>query len=272
MTSNFDKNFYTLYKKYKNKYVKLKNNILEGGNNNEVDKVFYELINKKDNIEEDIQLYNSYIKTSILKDDIKRKLYYKEKEFNEIKFNKIKKEYKKINFFNKKQLILEAIEKIIKNKSSQSELLRIRYYIITIINNLNDFIRKNLFDVKIDINNLENFKKIPEHEMENSDITDELIKELNNIKDILENNKTQSTTTTTTNVKTLNKTNCTNDDKEILKKIIKMQAIVSLIKSPIDDKKIANITDCRGLTKLQESYNSDLQIINEYIINLNKNL
>lgn len=49
-----------------------------------------------------------------------------------------------------------------------------------------------------------------------------------------------------------------------------MKAIVSLITSPIDDKKIANITDCRDLKKLQKSYNSDLQIINEYIINLNK--
>ena len=37
MISNFDNNFYTLYKKYKNKYINLKNNILEGGYNNEVD-------------------------------------------------------------------------------------------------------------------------------------------------------------------------------------------------------------------------------------------
>jgi hypothetical protein len=246
MISNFDKNFYTLYKKYKNKYIKLKNNILEGGNNNKVDKVLYELINNKYYIEADIQRYNSYIQTSILKDDIKQKLYYKEKQFNEIKFNEIKKEYNKINFFNKKQLILEAIEKIIKNKSSQSELLRIRYYIITIINNLNDFIRKNLFDVKIDINNLENFKKIPEHEMKNSDITDELIKELNNIKDILENNKTQSTT----NFKTLENTNCT---------------YKTVIQLPINK----NITNCniKDLKKLQEIYKSDLKTINDYYTN-----
>jgi hypothetical protein len=234
MISNFDNNFYTLYKKYKNKYINLKYNILEGGNNNKVDKIFYELINNKYYIEADIQRYNSFIKSSILKDDIKQKLYYKEKEFNEIKFNEIKKEYKRINFFNKKQLILETIEIIIKNKSSQKkkELLRIRNNIIIIINNLNDFIKKNLFDVQININNLEEFTKIPESEIK---ISDQLINELNNIKDILENNKTQSTT------------NCT---------------YKTVIQLPINE----NITNCNieDLKKLQEIYKSDLQTINDY--------
>ena len=181
----------------------LKNNILEGGYNNEVDEIFYNLINKKVNNQNDIERYNNFIKSSILKDNIKQKLYYKEKEFQEIK-----KEYARINFFNTKQIILEAIEIIITNKLSESELLKIRYKIITIINNLNDLVRKQLFDVKININNLEKFKNISEYKMQISDITDELINELNNIKNILENNISQSTT----NVKTLNKTNCTNDD------------------------------------------------------------
>ena len=48
MKSNYSNDdFYNLYKKYKNKYINLKNNILEGGYNNEVDEIFYELINKK---------------------------------------------------------------------------------------------------------------------------------------------------------------------------------------------------------------------------------
>lgn len=179
--------------------------------------------------------------------------------YNKTNLNEIKKEYTKIDFFNKRKKNFDAIQKVITTKPSELQILGIRLNIIIVLNNLNDLIRNKLFDVKIDISNLEKIKNIYEYDIQINDITDELINELNNINNILNNTQT------------INKINCTSIEKEMLEKFVKVRAIATLIQSPMNEKKIINCNS-EDLKKQQELYKIDLKNINEYIIKLNKNL
>ena len=85
--------FYAMYKKYKQKYLDLKNNVLEGGSSSLTDA--FNLIQKYQNDSDIINNYNNIISLSKFNDKMKESLLYNkvnEKQISEkiLKFTKLK--------------------------------------------------------------------------------------------------------------------------------------------------------------------------------------